>query len=73
MASARTTPSATAPSPSDAEAPGARWWNSVPARTAARLAMPTTDKSIPPVSIATMMAIESRPSSGSVKLIDSKL
>ena len=46
-------------------------WKYRPARMPARLAMPITDRSMPPVSIASIIAIDSRPSSGATYVIDS--
>ncbi len=45
-------------------------WKYRPARMPDRLAMPITDRSMPPVSMASIMAIDSRPSSGATKVMD---
>ena len=48
-------------------------WNSRPARMPERLATPITERSMPPVSIDSIIANDSSPSSGATKVIDSKL
>ena len=53
--------------------PAMRVTKSFPARIPARLAMATTERSMPPVSMATIMAMESSPSSGKEKEMESKL
>jgi hypothetical protein len=47
-------------------------WKNIPARMQDKLAMPMTERSMPPVSIATIIAMASRPSSGAMKVMDSK-
>ena len=68
--SAMATPISTVPMP--ASAPPMRWKNS-PAVMADRFASPTMDRSIPPVSMAIITAIDRMPSSGRKNAMDSKL